>query len=490
VRNVYPIRCRIRNAAADEVTRVDVYDDIGEGGWFSEGLTAKAFVAQVAGVKGPLEVHINSGGGDVFDGIAIGNALRGHAGRVTTVTDGLAASIASVIAQAGQERVIQPGAMMMIHDASGACYGDAGEMAKMTETLDAVSGNIADIYASRSGKTPGFWRDQMKAETWYTADEAVAAGLADRVGEGEALLPAGLDLAAFTSVPGRIAARLRRLPQAAAGDDDSGDDSGDDGTCPACGGLGRMKHPQTGKFTKSCPDCNGTGQAPAGDDDDDDGGGQGDDGMSGRRRRKTRNAGSDDDDGQVECPTCDGTGKILEGHRKCPDCGGTGRVSPDQADDRRRVVVVSQRRRVLGIESMPLANEALPVHHTATVDTTWDGPAAVAAMPNDATVLRYCHAWEDSAADDGTADDPDGDADDEKQSYKFPHHTGKGSPANLAACRNGLARLSNADIPDGDRPGVQKHLQAHLQDGSSDDDSAGNAMTPEQIRAALKGASE
>jgi hypothetical protein len=144
---------------------------------------------------------------------------------------------------------------------------------------------------------------------------------------------------------------------------------------------------------------------------------------------------------------------------------------------------------------MPLLNEAIPVHHTATVDETWDGPAAVAAMPGDAKVLRYCHAWQDSASDDGTADDPDGDADDKKSAYKFPHHKGKGGPANLAACRNGLARLSSADIPAGDDAGVKAHLQAHLDDGGGSDGDAGDhahhdisGTDLEQIRAALKGA--
>src|SRR5258707_14093284 len=97
--NVYPLKCRIRAEAA--VTRVDVYDDIGEGGWFSDGLTAKSFAAQLAGGKGALEVHINSGGGDVFDGIPTGNAIPGHPGPATTATDGIAASIASVHPEAG-----------------------------------------------------------------------------------------------------------------------------------------------------------------------------------------------------------------------------------------------------------------------------------------------------------------------------------------------------------------------------------------------------
>ncbi len=212
---VYPIRCRIRNEDSG-VTRIDIFDFIGGDGWLDEGVTAKSFAAQMAKVKGPLECHVNSGGGEVHDGIAIGNALRSHKGPVTVVVDGIAASIASVIVQAGQERVMQPGSMMMLHEASTMAWGDEAEMAKTAEVLGKNSDNIASIYAERAGGTPEQWREVMKAETWYTADEAVAAGLADRVGDGDAELPAGMDLAAFSAVPGRIAARLRSMPQAKA----------------------------------------------------------------------------------------------------------------------------------------------------------------------------------------------------------------------------------------------------------------------------------
>lgn len=98
---------------------------------------------------------------------------------------------------------------------------------------------------------------------------------------------------------------------------------------------------------------------------------------------------------------------------------------------------------------------AIPAHSTETVDEPWDGPAAVAAMPNEARVLRYCHAWRDA---DG---DPDA-----KATYKFPHHRTLGGPANVRACRNGLARLDGADIPDADRPGVERHLRRHLDDAA------------------------
>jgi hypothetical protein len=82
--------------------------------------------------------------------------------------------------------------------------------------LDKHSDNIAKIYTERAGGTAEQWRDAMKEETWYTAEEGVAAGLYDKIGSGTAELPAGFDLAAFHALPGRIAARLRAMPQAAA----------------------------------------------------------------------------------------------------------------------------------------------------------------------------------------------------------------------------------------------------------------------------------
>lgn len=214
MRVVHPLKARITAQAA--VTRVDVYDDIGEGGWFSEGVTAKAFAGELSGVKGALDVHVNSPGGNVWDGIAIASALRSHKGPVTVVVDGIAASIASVIVQAGTDRVMMPGSMLMIHEASTFDGGNAEELRKTAQTLDDISANLAEQYAATAGGSPESWRAAMKEETWYTAEQAVEAGLADRIGEGDAVQPAGLDLAAFSGVPGQIAARLQALPAAAA----------------------------------------------------------------------------------------------------------------------------------------------------------------------------------------------------------------------------------------------------------------------------------
>lgn len=172
----------LRNDAATGPTRVDIFDEIGGGGWFGGGVTAIDFVAQLAAIDGDIEVHLNSPGGDVFDGLAIYNALAQRPGNVTTVVDGLAASAASFIAMAGKTRLACPGSMFMIHEAAGLCMGNAADMRELAELLDKVSDNIAGIYAEHSGRADG-WRDAMRAETWYTADEAVTAGLAHRLAE-------------------------------------------------------------------------------------------------------------------------------------------------------------------------------------------------------------------------------------------------------------------------------------------------------------------
>src|SRR3972149_2456381 len=104
-----------------------IYDEIGA--W---GITASAFVNELRGLKGKaLNVYINSPGGSVFDGIAIHNALSRHEGGVSVTVDSLAASIASVIAQAGARRTMAKGSAMMIHEAHGAAIGDPQTMEKM-----------------------------------------------------------------------------------------------------------------------------------------------------------------------------------------------------------------------------------------------------------------------------------------------------------------------------------------------------------------------
>lgn len=167
---------RITNAADPDEAEVMLYDEIG--GWF--GATADQFIADLKGVTSPnLRVRVNSPGGSVFEGIAIANALRSHPANVTIQVDGIAASIASVIAMAGDRIEMSPNTMLMIHDASGLCMGDASDMEEMAELLDLISDNIADAYTARAGGTREQWRERMRAETWYLPEDAVENGLAD-----------------------------------------------------------------------------------------------------------------------------------------------------------------------------------------------------------------------------------------------------------------------------------------------------------------------
>ena len=111
-----------RAEASADVHQMWLYEPIG--GWW--GIYAADFVGELKDVTAStIELHLNSPGGDVFDGIAIKNALQQHSARVVVHVDGLAASIASVIAMSGDEIVMHPGAQMMIHDASGLCFGPA-----------------------------------------------------------------------------------------------------------------------------------------------------------------------------------------------------------------------------------------------------------------------------------------------------------------------------------------------------------------------------
>ncbi|MFD4257723.1 head maturation protease, ClpP-related [Streptomyces sp. NPDC058534] len=171
---------RISNAADPDEAEVMLYDEIG--GWF--GSTADELIAELRQVSAPrMRVRVNSPGGSVFEGIAIANALRSHPASVTVQVDGIAASIASVIAMAGDRIEMAPNTMMMIHDASGLAMGNAADMEEMAELLDVISDNIADAYAARAGGTRDDWRARMRSESWYLPEDAVDAGLADEAVE-------------------------------------------------------------------------------------------------------------------------------------------------------------------------------------------------------------------------------------------------------------------------------------------------------------------
>lgn len=174
---------RIQAAASDEgdSTSADVYiyDQIGES-WWGGGISAKRFAKEIDELDvDTIRLYVNSPGGAAWEGVTIMNALRRHRARVEVTVDGLAASAASVVAMAGDHITMNRGSMLMIHDAWGFAMGNATDMQETAGILDKLSDSLADTYASRTPQDRAYWRDLMKAETWYSAEEAVEAGLAD-----------------------------------------------------------------------------------------------------------------------------------------------------------------------------------------------------------------------------------------------------------------------------------------------------------------------
>jgi ATP-dependent protease ClpP protease subunit len=201
---------RVEAKAGTRTAQVWLYDDIG---WL--GTTAKSFADEVRALDvDDITVHVNSPGGGAWDGIAIHNTLRDHRARVTVVVDGMAASAASVVAMAGDTVRMNRGAQMMIHGARGVAAGPAAVMAEAAAMLDKLSDAMAGIYAARAGGTVEDWRTAMDAETWYSAAEAVDAGLADELVDDTADAPqARWDMAAYAYAhAGRAAAPAPPLP--------------------------------------------------------------------------------------------------------------------------------------------------------------------------------------------------------------------------------------------------------------------------------------
>ena len=176
-----------------------IYGEIGLD-WFGEGISAETLVQELSGLDvANIDVRINSIGGQVFEGLAIFNALDRHPAKVTTHIDGMAASIASIVALAGDEVIIAENAFMMIHNAWGIEIGDARAMLKKAEILSTLDGGLADTYAAKTGETPKAIRVMMDAETWFNSEEALAVGLVDEV-SARMEIAASFNLKRFSNV--------------------------------------------------------------------------------------------------------------------------------------------------------------------------------------------------------------------------------------------------------------------------------------------------
>ncbi|HID9698202.1 TPA: ClpP-like prohead protease/major capsid protein fusion protein [Proteus mirabilis] len=165
-------------AKEDQTADIYIYDEIG--GW---GISARRFTEDLIslGNLSHINLHIHSPGGEVFDGIAIYNQLKNHSATITVYIDGLAASMASVIAMVGDTVIMPKNAMMMIHKPWGVSWGDANDMREYADLLDKLENVLIPAYVAKTGKTTEEITAMLEQETWLDGDECVEHGFADKV---------------------------------------------------------------------------------------------------------------------------------------------------------------------------------------------------------------------------------------------------------------------------------------------------------------------
>jgi ATP-dependent protease ClpP protease subunit len=440
---------RIRNQGVGN-NQLHIYDEIG---YF--GVTAADLIRDLADLEGPLDVHLNSPGGEVFDGIAIYNTLLARED-VNVYVDGIAASIASVIAMAGKKVFIAPSAQIMVHNAFAMACGDAQDMREMADRLDANTANIAEIYAVHTGKPATFWRGVMDKETWYVGQEAVDAGLADsvvnigRVPEG---MKAQFDLGPLRQ--GRMAAR------------GTTPDSPDNAAHHPYQGRHDIHHePITGTHSHNHAEF---------------GFGDGDDGIHAHAHTHDSDAnhghehmahahqhGRDEQHDHAHAVGHEhyDTADHMHTHHVCdPDHDGDDDSQPDD-----------------GHGHGDTDHDYVPstMHSAGYDDTAWDGSAALKGCHSAADFRRVC-AGERS----------DGEPD-ERSHWALPHHKHPGSPANRHGVEAALGALNGsrgATMSDlKNRDAAEAHLKAHQRAWASESeasDAADTAIYSEADAAAL-----
>lgn len=174
-----PSRIRLNADQSADAAELFIYGEIG--GWW-DGPTTEDIVKEITALDASqIVVRINSPGGSVFDGVAIYNALAQHSAEIVVKIEGVAASIASVIAMAGDKIMIGEAANIMIHKPWSFVVGDAAAMRKEAEVLDTLEGGLIDIYAARTGIDTKHLSDWIGQETWFRGAQAVEEGFADEV---------------------------------------------------------------------------------------------------------------------------------------------------------------------------------------------------------------------------------------------------------------------------------------------------------------------
>jgi ATP-dependent Clp endopeptidase proteolytic subunit ClpP len=158
---------------------VYIFDEIG-----TYGITAQEFITDIKDLKDtPINLRINSLGGDVFDGMAMYNVIKRREAKTTVYIEGIAASIATIISLGADEVVMAENSLFMIHNAWGGTMGEAKDMRKTAETLDKITGELTDIYRKKTGLSYDALAEMMDEETWLNANEALEMGFIDTISD-------------------------------------------------------------------------------------------------------------------------------------------------------------------------------------------------------------------------------------------------------------------------------------------------------------------
>jgi len=169
---------KIKNKSS-EVSDIYLFNDIG-----TFGITAQSFIDEIKEYEDrELNIHINSLGGEVFEGMAIYSIIQRRTSKTTVYIEGIAASIASVIALAADEVIMSENSLLMIHNAWGGTQGEAKDMRKQAEILEKITNEIAEVYVKKTKIPYNEIVEMMDEETWLTAQEAVALGFVDSISE-------------------------------------------------------------------------------------------------------------------------------------------------------------------------------------------------------------------------------------------------------------------------------------------------------------------
>ena len=158
---------------------VYIFDEIG-----TYGITAQEFITDIKDLKDtPINLRINSLGGDVFDGMAMYNVIKRRAAKTTVYIEGIAASIATIISLGADEVVMAENSLFMIHNAWGGTMGEAKDMRKTADTLEKITGELTDIYRKKTGLSYDALAEMMDEETWLNANEALEMGFIDTISD-------------------------------------------------------------------------------------------------------------------------------------------------------------------------------------------------------------------------------------------------------------------------------------------------------------------